>query len=481
MKGIEPQTIESIEILKSRKTPFMVVVNKIDLIKNWKSNPNSNFLDSYNLQTDEVKGSLENKLYQIIGDLSSQGFNSERYDRITNFRKTLAVVPTSAKTGEGISDLITVLVGLAQTYLKEELKVTSGPAKGVVLEVKEEPGLGITINSIIYDGILKVGDAIVLGGREGVIETNVRTILIPKPLDEIRDPKEKFIKVTEVSAAAGVKIAAPNLEFALAGSQLLVISKDVESNNIKKIIEDEINKLRIVTDKLGIVIKADTLGSLEALIHMLKNHDIPIRLADVGDVSKRDAVEAETVKKKNMLLGIILAFNVSILPDAQEELTKWDIKLFKSNIIYHLVEQYQEWVREIKFSKTQEELDSLIRPGKIKILKGYIFRRNKPAIIGVEILKGRIKSGYPLMNTQGKKIGSIQRIQDKGNDIHEVQTPKQVAISIDEGSVGRNIFEGDTLYVAIPKLHRDTLLNKFKTTLTNDELEIIKELIMIHE
>ncbi|MEM2393786.1 MAG: translation initiation factor IF-2, partial [Candidatus Bathyarchaeia archaeon] len=212
LKGFEAQTYECIEILKARKTPFLVAVNKIDRIPGWKPNPDMPFLKSYQLQDQYVREDLDNHLYEIIGTFSRLGFRSDRFDRIKDFTRTVAIVPTSAKTGEGITELLAVLVGLTQQYLKKRLLTTTGPAKGTVLEVKEEPGLGLTLNAIIYDGVLRKDDLIVVGGREKPILTRVRAILVPKPLDEIRDPRDKFSSVDEVSAAAGVKIVAADLE-----------------------------------------------------------------------------------------------------------------------------------------------------------------------------------------------------------------------------------------------------------------------------
>jgi translation initiation factor 5B len=206
------------------------------------------------------------------------------------------LVPTSAKTGEGMTELMMVLVGLAQQYLKKRLQTTEGPAKGSVLEVKEEPGLGLTLNCVIYDGTLEKDDLIVVGGRERPIVTHIRTILVPKPLDEIRDPRDKFSAVERVFAAAGVKIVASNLEGALAGAPLYAVPQGEDPAKYVKLVAEELKQIRIATDVKGIVLKADTLGSLEAIAEILKQNKVPVRIADVGDVSKRDVVEASTLK-----------------------------------------------------------------------------------------------------------------------------------------------------------------------------------------
>ena len=319
LKGFEAQTHECLEILKARKTPFLVAVNKIDRIPGWKSAPDVPFLQAYTLQDKYVREDLDNRLYKIIGTFSRMGFRADRFDRIKDFMRTVALVPTSAKTGEGITELFAVLVGLAQQYLKKQLQTTVGPAKGTVLEVKEEPGLGLTLNAIIYDGTLREDDLIVVGGKEKPIVTRVRAILVPKPLDEMRDPRDKFSSVKKVSAAAGVKIVAPELEGALAGAPLYVVTEGEAPDKYVTLVSEEIERIRIATDVEGVVVKADTLGSLEALAESLRRNNVPIRLADVGDVSKREVTEAAVVKECQPLYGAILAFNVKVLPDADEE------------------------------------------------------------------------------------------------------------------------------------------------------------------
>lgn len=479
MKGVEPQTIESIDILKARKTPFLVAANKIDMIPGWRPVEDAPFLESFRKQPEAVKLELENKIYSLIGELSKLNFRSDRFDRVKNFRTHVAIIPTSAKTGEGIPELLAVLIGLTQAFMKELLKVTSGPGKGSVIEVKEETGLGVTLNAIIYDGIIKVNDRIVVGGMEGAIETHVKALLLPKPLDEIRDPRDKFMNVPQVSAAAGVKVVAPNLEAALAGSPLYVVPEGEDARKYIKAIEEEVGKLRINVDVNGVVLKADTLGSLEALIETLRKLKVPIRLADVGNVSKRDVVEAGAVKQKDRFLGVILSFNVNVLPDAREEAKRFGVPIFESNIIYRLIEDYVEWVRKEKALSKEAELSRLIKPGKIKILEGYVFRRSKPAIVGVEVLQGSIKPRYPLMRRDGQPVGEILRIQDKGKDVDEAKAGMQVAISIDKGVVGRNINEGDALYVSVPDSHARELLTKFKDELAEEEVSLLKEVAEI--
>lgn len=479
LKGFEAQTYESLEILKSRRTPFLVAANKIDRIPGWKPQPTFSFLESYKRQDPYVKQALDDYLYRIIGKFSELSFRADRFDRVRDFTRTVAIVPTSAKTGEGITELVAVLTGLTQQFLRRRLQVTSGPAKGTILEVKEEVGLGTTINAIIYDGILRKDDIVVLGGRNGPIVTTVRALLLPKPLDEIRDPRDKFSSVDEVSAAVGVKIAAPNLEDALAGAPLYVAESKEKIDDLLREVSEEVERLRILTDVDGVILKTDALGSLEAIAENLKRNKIPIRFADVGDVSKRDVMEASVVKENEPLYGVILAFNVRVLPDAEEEAKIREIPLFCNNIIYHLIDDYLRWLEKKKEEMERSEFERLIKPAKIKILPGYVFRRAKPAIVGVEVLDGTIKPRLRLIRKDGKEIGEILQIQDRGKAIPKAEKGSQVAISIDKPVVGRHINEGDILYVNVPEAHAKQLFSKFMERLSSDEIKCLNEIAKI--
>jgi len=478
-RGFEAQTHESINILKARKTPFVVAANKIDQLKGWVGHPGLAFLDSYNMQDKFVQKELDNNVYSIIGTFSRLGFKSDRFDRITDFTRSVAIIPVSAKTGEGISDLLAIIVGLTQQYMSQNLLVSRGSARGTILEVKQEPGLGTTINAIIYDGILRKGDVIVVGGIEKPIVTKVRAIFLPKPLDEIREPRDKFTPVSEVIAAAGVKIFAPELEMALAGSPLIAVEPDQPLDAIVKTVADEVEKLRITTDKIGVVLKADTLGSLEAITVELENNKIPVRLADIGDISKRDIIEASIVKRDAPIYGVVLAFNVKILPDAFEEAKNSGVPTFYNKVVYGLIEEYSMWMSKKQEEIIGEQLRALTKPGKISLISGSVFRKSNPAIFGVEVLGGKIQPKYRLMRTDGKIVGEILQIQDKGQSIPEARTGMKIAISMDEPTIGRQINEGDVLYVVIPENQLRELLTKFKGYLSKEDLQIIDELIEI--
>lgn len=479
LKGFEVQTYECLDILKEKKTPFLVAANKIDRIPGWKPKHGETFSASYRGQDPYVRQALDEQLYRIIGTFSRLTFRADKFNNVKDFTKTIAIVPTSATTGEGIPELLAVLIGLTQQYLRARLKTTEGPAKGTVLEVKEEPGLGITTNVIIYDGILQKGDLIVVGAKEKPIVTNIRALLLPKPLDEIRDPRDKFSSVDSVSAAAGTKIAAPNLEEALAGAPLYVVPSEDRLEEYVKMVSEEVEQIKIATDLDGIILKTDALGSLEAIAESLKRNNVPIKAADVGDVSKRDVTEASVVKENEPLHGVILAFNVKVLPDAEEEAKNRDIPIFNQKTIYNLIDNYLQWVKTEEETRLEEEFNRLVKPAKVKFLPGYTFRKAKPAVVGVEVLAGSIKPKYTLVKKDGRNIGEIMQIQDRGEAVSEANAGQQVAISVTKTIVGRHIHEGEVFYVRVPEAHAKILLAKFQDRLTPEQIGALNEFIEI--
>jgi translation initiation factor 5B len=476
MHGFENQTYESLEILKSRKTPFIVAANKIDRIDGWRSNENLPLLASYEKQQPLVKEDLDNRLYTMMGTLSRQGFSSERFDRVRDFTKNIAIVPVSAKTGEGLGELLAVLIGLTQQYMTDKLEVTSGHALGTVLEVTEETGLGTTINAIIYDGVLRSDETIVIGGKEGPISTSIRAILLPQPLDEIRDPKKRFNAIDEAPAASGVKIAAPNLEDAVPGAPLISVRGEMTLERAVEEVSSELERLRISTDNVGIILKTDTLGSLEALTESLKAKNVPIRLADIGDISRREVMEALSVKHEEPLYGVILAFNVKPLPDAEREAHDQRIKIFQNDIIYNLMDEYTTWMEAEREAKARKEFDALVKPGKIEVMEGFIFRRAKPAIFGTLVLSGSISSNTTMINLEGVQVGRITQIQDSGEAIPVAEEGKEVAVSMPQPIVGRHIKERDVLLVEVPEKDAKLLRDKFPERLTAGALEALREL-----
>ena len=468
-KGLEAQTIESLDILKNRKVPFVIALNKIDQISGWKKNNVILMAEQLKLQDPSILTFLDEKIYTVVGALSRLGYISEAFWRVKDFTKELAIVPVSASTGTGVPELLAVLVGLTQQYLSKKLERHETETKGIVLEVNDEIGLGPSANIILLDGTLKQGDRIVVGKRDSVTITKIKSLLLPKPLDEMRDPRDKFRHVDKVIAAAGLKITSPDLEGVLAGSPLYVVRNQEDEEKLKASVDSEIRSAIIQTESNGVILRCDTIGSIEAITELLKKENIPIRAADLGNITRRDILSASAVREKDRYLGVVLGFNVKVLEDAEKEAFERKIKIFNEKIIYNLVRSYSEWVDYEKLHADSIIFNEIPPICKFQFMKGYVFRRNSPAVFGAEILVGKLKQKVSVIDEDGKKIGVVHQIQNEGKNLDVADKGMQVALSIKGPTIGRQINEGDIFYTDLNSREARLLLERFPDRLSEDE------------
>jgi len=473
--GFQPQTLEAIDILKRTQTPFIVAANKIDTVPGWNPNEGEPVQATKAKQSERVQGDLDEKLYEIIGQLSDNDFSADMYWRVQDFQNNIGVVPVSAETGEGVPDLLTVMMGLSQRYLKEEMSVdVGGPGVGTVLEVTEARGFGTTIDAVVYDGTIREDDQIVVGGLDGPIVTEVRALLKPQPLAEIRTEKE-FQRVESVAAADGIKIAAPDLDDAMAGAPVRVV-RNRDPGEVIAEVEEELAGFEVSTAEEGLVIKADTLGSLEALSGTLEEHEIPVMRAEVGDVAPRDVRVAGTAGEP--INRAVLAFGVDILDDATRLAEQEDVEIFANDVIYQLIEDYEEHVEAIETAQQDQILDNITRPARFQILQDHTFRQSDPAVVGVEVLAGTIKRNSHVAlfdDAEPERVGLMKSIQNEGEDVDEATRGDRVAVSIDGPTVGRQIHEGDELWTELPEKHAKILEQELKEDITGDEREALNQ------
>lgn len=476
-KGFEAQTIESIEILRTRKVPYLVALNKIDMISGWRKIGIPFIVEEMKKQDPVVQDMIDTKIYDVVGSLSGLGYNSEAFWRVKDFTKEVAIVPVSATTGVGIPELLAVLVGLSQQYLAKRLEQHKVGARGIVLEINEEVGLGPSANVILLDGVLKQGDSIVIAKREGAIITKIKSILLPKPLDEMRDPRDKFRPVEQVISAAGLKITSPDLNGVLAGSPLYALEKKNDESTLKQMVESEVKSAILSTDSNGVILRCDTIGSIEAITDLLKRANMPVRSADIGNITRRDIIEASAVREKDRYVGVVLGFNVKVLDDAEKESYERNIKIFNERIIYNLVRNYTDWVtyqREHEESILFNEIPPIC---KFQFMRGYIFRRNDPAVFGAEILVGKLRQKVVVVSEDGKKIGTVQQVQENGKAIEEATKGMQVAVSIKGPVIGRQLNEDEILYTDLNSKHAKMLTERFIHRLDEEEKQVFDRIL----
>jgi translation initiation factor 5B len=412
MHGLEPQTLESMKLLRDRKTPFIVALNKIDRLYGWKKVDNNGFQESLALQNKGVQNEFAKRLADTKVAFAEQGFNSELYYENKSMSKFVSLVPTSAHTGEGIPDMLKLIVQLTQERMVGSLMYLS-EVQATVLEVKAIEGFGMTIDVILSNGILREGDRIVLCGVDGAITTNIRALLTPAPLKELR-LKSQYVHNKEVKAALGVKISAPNLEGAIAGSRLMVVGPDDDESDIEAEVESDLGALfsRVEKSGRGVTVQASTLGSLEALLDFLKVSKIPVANVGIGPVYKRDVMNCGTMLEKNKEYAVMLCFDVKIDKEAQQYADEQGIKIFTADIIYHLFDAFTKHMAEIVEKKKEDSKLLAVFPCVLKPVA--VFNKTGPIVVGVDVIEGNLKMHTPIAAVKQNPVTNVKEIVSIG-------------------------------------------------------------------
>ncbi len=464
--GIKPQTAEVVQILKHNKVPFIIALNKIDNISGWQVR-DSDLETNIELQSQNVQQVFQERYMTIIGSLNNFGFDADLYFKIDDFTKKIAMVPCSARTREGIPELTMMLCGLSQKYLGDKLSLGQ-TAKGIILEIKKEKNTYFA-ESILYSGELKKSDKIAVANLEGEPKTTrIRVLEEIEPLCPIFKPKEK------IKASTGFRMQLTEKIDVLPGMPFIVYNNNLEE--IEKEFKKELSE-NIKTDKQGIIAKADSLGSLEALLTLLKENHIPVVKAGIGPVSKADIISAKANLKINELDALVVAFNTHINEDAKETITN-KIKVLTDDVIYKLIDEIVKYRTEKNKEIQKRRLMELATIAKLKILHQYVFRNTKPAIFGVGIEGGKIISNLPTINESGEKAGRIKNIQSENKSVNEAHEGMEVAISIPGINYDRQLKSKSYLYSDISESQYKKF-KKNKDLLTQKEISVLQEIAEI--
>ncbi|XP_010263484.1 PREDICTED: eukaryotic translation initiation factor 5B-like [Nelumbo nucifera] len=487
MHGLEPQTIESLNLLKMRNTEFIVALNKVDRLYGWKTCPNAPIVKAMKQQSNDVQNEFKMRLTQIITQFKEQGLNTELYYKNKEMGETFSIVPTSAISGEGIPDLLLLLVQWTQKTMVEKL-MFSNEVQCTVLEVKVVEGHGTTIDVILVNGVLHEGDQIVVCGMQGPIVTTIRSLMTPHPMKEIR-VKGDFLHHKELKAAQGIKISAQGLEHAIAGTGLYVIGPDNDLEDIKEAAMQDMKSVMNRIDKSGegVCVQASTLGSLEALLEFLKSPavNIPVSGISIGPVHKRDVMRASVMLERKKEYATILAFDVKVTPEARELADETGVKIFIADIIYHLFDQFKAYIDNLKEEKKKEAAEEAVFPCVLKIIPNCIFNKKDPIVLGVDVLEGIARVGTPICvpSRDFIDIGRIASIEINHRQVDVAKKGQKVAIKIastnpeeQQKMYGRHFEEDDELVSHITRRSIDVLKDNYREDLSLEEWRLVVKL-----
>ncbi|GAQ11377.1 eukaryotic translation initiation factor 5B [Aspergillus lentulus] len=487
MHGLEPQTLESMRLLRDRKTPFIVALNKIDRLYGWKKIDNNGFQDSLAMQSKGVQNEFRTRLERTKLLFAEQGFNAELYYENKSMARNVSLVPTSAHTGEGIPDMLKLLTTLTQERMTNSLMYLS-EVECTVLEVKVIEGLGTTIDVVLSNGILREGDRIVLCGLNGPIATNIRALLTPAPLKELR-LKSQYVHNKEVKAALGVKIAANDLEHAIAGSRLMVVGPDDDEEDIEEEVMSDLENLlsKVSRDQRGVSVQASTLGSLEALLEFLRVSKIPVANISIGPVYKRDVMMCGTMLEKAKEYAVMLCFDVKVDKEAAAYAEEVGVKIFTADIIYHLFDDFTKHMAELTEKRKEESKLLAVFPCVLRPVA--VFNKKDPIVIGLDVIEGSLRMHTPISavktnpTTGAKEIIELGRVVSIERDHKPIQVCKKgqpsVAVKIEGANqpmYGRQLEEKDTLYSHISRASIDTLKEFYRSDVSMEEWALIKKL-----
>lgn len=487
MHGLEPQTIESINLLKMRNTEFIVALNKVDRLYGWKTCRNAPIVKAMKEQSRDVQNEFNMRLTQIVTQFKEQGLNTELYYKNREMGETFSIVPTSAISGEGIPDLLLLLVQWTQKTMVEKLTY-SNEIQCTVLEVKVIEGHGTTIDVVLVNGVLHEGDQIVVCGMQGPIVTSIRALLTPHPMKELR-VKGTYIHHKEIKAAMGIKITAQGLEHAIAGTGLYVVGPDDDLDDVKEEAMEDMNSVMNRIDKSGegVYVQASTLGSLEALLEFLKSPavKIPVSGIGIGPVHKKDVMKASVMLEKRKEYAVILAFDVKVTPEARELSNELGVKIYDADIIYHLFDQFTAHINAFKEEKKKEAADDAVFPCVLKILPNCIFNKKDPIVLGVDVLEGILKIGTPICIPQRDfiDIGRVASIENNHKAVDFAKKGLKVAIKIvgtnseeQQKMFGRHFEIEDELVSHITRRSIDVLKANYREELNIEEWKLVVKL-----
>ncbi|KAH7385275.1 hypothetical protein DE146DRAFT_195713 [Phaeosphaeria sp. MPI-PUGE-AT-0046c] len=487
MHGLEPQTIESMRLLRDKRTPFIVALNKIDRLFGWKKIDNNGFVDSFNLQKASVQSEFEERWTFVRTQLQEQGFNSELFHKNKSMSKFVSVCPTSAHTGEGIPDMIKLIVRLTQERLTNNLMYLS-EVECTVLEVKVIEGLGTTIDVILSNGVLHEGDRIVLCGNPEPIVTNIRALLTPAEMKELR-VKSQYVHNKEVKAAMGIKISADGLDQAIAGSRLLVVGPDDDEEDLMDEVMGDLAHLlsKVSKSGRGVSVQASTLGSLEALLEFLRVSKIPVSTISIGPVFRKDVLRAGIMLEKAPEYAVMLCFDVKVDKDARAYADEVGVKVFEADIIYHLFDKFTAHMKQLEEQRKEESKMLAVFPCVLRPVA--VFNKKDPIVVGIDVIDGNLKITTPVCAIKKNPITGVKEVINLGRvtsierDHKQINVCKKgqpsVAVKIEgpnQPAYGRHLEESDTLYSAISRKSIDTLKEFFRNDVSQDEWKLLIEL-----
>lgn len=455
--GLQPQTIESIEILKRNQTPFVVALNKIDKLPGWNG--------SVSESTDVFRDRLRNRAYEISGSLHEHGITANLYDKIDDFQKNVAMIPISAKESFGVSELSRVVIGLTQRYLDDNITVSSdGSVEGVILNVTKHKGFGTVADILLYDGRIEEQDKLFISADDTVQDIRIKSILLPDS-----DGKDLYTQVDSASAAVFARLDIVPSD---------VLKPGYVIKNEPSFSDDETSDVE--TDEHGVVVCADTSSSMSALVNHLRDKDYQVGSASVGSVNRYNVTEASTMPTTEN--KVVIGFNVGVTDGAEELAKDESVRIVNGTVIHGVVEDYEDHHRAVNEERKPDH--EVIRPGEMEVMDGFVFNRESPAIFGVRVTKGQVHQGCSIVRdveSYDNPCGTINRIEKDGETVEYLEEGEEGSVQVDGASVGKDFRERDRILSKVSESEISEVMSQHEDLLSDTDVELIEEIRDYHQ
>mmetsp|Transcript_24781 Transcript_24781/g.33150 ORF Transcript_24781/g.33150 Transcript_24781/m.33150 type:complete len:316 (+) Transcript_24781:2013-2960(+) len=295
--------------------------------------------------------------------------------------------------------------------------------------------------------------------------------------------KGEYLHHNKIKGAMGIKISAPGLEAAIAGSELFRCQNEEEIQDAIDSIEgDLVDILEKYVDKTkeGVCVQASTIGSLEALLEFLYQSQIPVSAVNIGPVHKKDVLKAmkNTTAANagaNKEYACLLAFDVKVMPDTETFAEENQIKIFTAKIIYHLFDEFTEYVEVCKRERKSDRGIKAVFPCILEMVPDACFHTSNPIVIGVNVVEGILKPGTPLCvpDRDNLKLGHVLSIEANKKAVPFARANTgSVAVKIsNDGSVmyGRHFDHNGNIVSMVTRDSIDALKQHFRDEMTDTD------------
>ena len=487
-ESIQEQTKEAIKLLKEKKIPFVVAVTKLDKINGWKTTTSPNLREALKEQSKDMSMMLMAKLEDIKYDLSKEDINAEFYFKNSNPKQIYSIVPVSSKTGEGIADLLSLLVYTAQNWMLKKI-IYQDTVSCTIMESKYDKHNGYTIDVILNNGTINVGDKFVVSTITGPNICTVRNLLIPSAFTQL-GKKTNWDYKDSVRASIGCKIIGSNLDGAYPGTHLFSIKTSDASTETDAInnANQEINAVWKSYDFIspGVFIGTQTFGELDAGYSIFQKAGISVAGAYIGEPSNKfiDLILMKTETDTLPENRIYLYFGAFNNTDVFEYAKKNNITLLSSEVIYKLVELYK--IEKEKMIKARQNTNNnAIFPVEMVILKQYLFMKggSDHLMFGVKIKKGTLYKNTPIcVPEKNVHLGKVLNIQFEHKEKEKGEEGQEICIRLDNPNqliINRQFDVSDKLIARLSRESIDILKRDYKEVVPKKDWLLIIEHIKL--